>query len=206
VIARRRVSKATFMTPDVSKVALLTSGTRHRRPVESTLSAVVVPVPEAEPRVGVLRAALDPSAALGVPAHVTIMYPFVPPASIDDGVLESLREVLSAAPAFEIAFSRVAWFGEDVVWWAPEPAAPFVALTRAVATRFGLQPYEGAYRDVVPHLTVGHGGPLPRLRAAEAAVLAGPSVHARVRSALVMAGSREPGSWTTVAELPLGGG
>jgi hypothetical protein len=48
--------------------------------VENTLSAVVVPVPEAEPRVGALRTALDPSAALGVPAHVTILYPFVAPA------------------------------------------------------------------------------------------------------------------------------
>jgi 2'-5' RNA ligase len=203
-LGRRRLNRWWDRSPPRTAEAL--DVVRQAGDMEPTLSAVVVPVPEAEPRVGVLRAALDPSAALGVPAHVTVMYPFVPPADIGDGVLAALREVLSAAPAFEIEFSRVAWFGEDVVWWAPEPAAPFVDLTRAVATRFGLQPYGGAYRDVVPHLTIGHGAPLPRLRAAEAAVIAGPPVNARARSALVMTGSRDPGSWTTVAEVPLGGG
>jgi 2'-5' RNA ligase len=174
--------------------------------VESTLSAVVVPVPEAEPRVAALRAALDPSATLGVPAHVTLMFPFLPPARIDDGVLDALRDVLSAAPAFEIEFFEVAWFGEEVVWWAPEPAAPFVALTHAIADRFDLRPYEGEHGDdVVPHLTIGHGAPLPQMRAAEAEVAAAPPVHASVRSALLMVGSREPGSWRSAAELPLGG-
>jgi 2'-5' RNA ligase len=173
--------------------------------VENSLSAVVVPVPEAEPRVGALRAALDPSAALGVPAHVTIMFPFVPPARLDDGVLAALGEVLAAAPPFEIEFSKVAWF-EDVLWWAPEPAAPFVALTHAVASRFDLRPYEGAHGDdVVPHLTIGHGAPIERMRAAEAEVAAGPPVRATVRSARLMIGSRDPGSWTTVAELSLRG-
>jgi 2'-5' RNA ligase len=174
--------------------------------VESTLSAVVVPIPEAEPRVGALRAALDPSAVLGVPAHVTIMFPFVPPARIDDGVLAALGDVFAAAPAFEVGFSKVSWF-EDVVWWSPEPAAPFVALTHAVSSRFGLKPYEGAYGDgVTPHLTIGHGAPIEQLRAAEAEVMAGPPVRAAVRSARLMAGARVPASWTTVAELPLGEG
>jgi 2'-5' RNA ligase len=174
--------------------------------VENTLSAVVVPVPEAEPRVGALRAALDPSAALGVPAHVTIMFPFVPPARIDEGVLAVLGEVFAAAPAFEIEFSKVAWFA-DVVWWAPEPAAPFVALTHAVIARFGLKPYEGAHGDgVTPHLTIGHGAPMERMRAAEAEVAAGPPVRAAVRTARLMTGSRAPASWTTLAELPFGEG
>jgi 2'-5' RNA ligase len=186
-------------------------GVRQGVAVEITSSAIVVAVPDAEPRVGVLRAALDPSAARGVPAHLTIMFQFVPPAHIDDGVLAALGEVLAAAPAFEIEFSGVAWFGEDVVWWAPDPAAPFVALTHAVADRFGLRPYEGAHGDNVgPHLTIGHGAPLDQLRKAadEVAdeVAAGPPVQTTVRSASLMTGSREPGSWTTVAELPLGGG
>jgi 2'-5' RNA ligase len=176
------------------------------RPVENTLSAVVVPVPEAEPRVGALRTALDPSAALGVPAHVTILYPFVAPAAIDDGVLAALAEVFAAAPAFEVGFSKVSWFGEESMWWVPEPAEPFVALTRAVSARFGLLPYEGAHAGITPHLTIGHGAPIERLRAAEAEVAAGPAVCATVRTAVLMTGSRAPASWTTVAELPLGEG
>ncbi|HYH33161.1 MAG TPA: 2'-5' RNA ligase family protein [Pseudonocardia sp.] len=174
--------------------------------MEPSLSALVVPVPEAEPRVGALRAALDPAAALGVPAHVTVMFPFVPPAAINDSVLEALHDVLAAAAPFDVAFSRMAWFDEEVVWWAPEPAAPFVALTTAVSARFGLRPYDGAHGDdPVPHLTVGHNAPLPQLRAAAEEVAAGPPLRTTARTALLMTGTCEPGSWTTVAELPLGG-
>ncbi|MHA6624435.1 2'-5' RNA ligase family protein [Pseudonocardia sichuanensis] len=174
--------------------------------MEPTLSAVVVPVPEAEPRVGALRAALDPSAALGVPAHVTIMFPFLAPSGIDESARAALGVVLAAVPAFDVTFARVAWFDEDVVWWAPEPAGPFVRLTNSVSRRFGLQPYEGAHGDgVTPHLTIAHGAPVPRLRAAATEVADGPPVRATVRSAVLMTGSREPGSWTTVAEFPLGG-
>jgi 2'-5' RNA ligase len=174
--------------------------------VEHNLSAVVVTVPEAEPRVGALRAALDPHAALGVPAHVTIMFPFVPPTAVDDGVLAALREVCAAVPAFEAEFSKTGWF-DDALWWAPEPAEPFVALSRAVSARFGLLPYEGEHGDgITPHLTIGYRAPIERLRAAEAEVLAGPPVRAAVRSAVLLTGSRESASWTTLAELPLGGG
>jgi hypothetical protein len=170
------------------------------------LSAVVVPVPEAEPRVRALRATLDPSAALGVPAHVTIMFPFLAPDRLDDGVRSELGAVFAAAAAFDVAFERVAWFDEDVVWWAPEPADPFVALTHAVSARFGLQPYEGVHGDAVtPHLTIAHGAPLPQLQAAAAEVAAGLPVWTTVRSAVLMTGSWEPASWTIVAELPLGG-
>ena len=45
-----------------------------------TESALVVLVPEADPLVGPFRSFFDPSAALGVPAHVTLLYPFVEPA------------------------------------------------------------------------------------------------------------------------------
>jgi hypothetical protein len=70
--------------------------------------------------------------------------------------------------------------------------------------RFGLQPYGGDHGpDVVPHLTVGHGGPVPRLRAAAAGLERGLPVRTAVRSVRLMAGSRTPGSWTTVAEYSL---
>ena len=173
-------------------------------PVEPALSAVVVAVPEAEPLVGDLRAALDPAATLGVPAHVTIMFPFVPPAALDDAAHATLAELFAAVPAFDARFERVAWFDEDVVWLAPEPSAPFVTMTRTLGERFGLQPYGGEHgTDVVPHLTVGHGGPVPRLRAAAAGLERGLPVRTAVRSVRLMAGSRTPGSWTTVAEYSL---
>lgn len=63
--------------------------------------------------------------------------------------------------------TRVEWFGDSVVWLAPEPDAPFRALTAAVWNRFPeVFPYGGAHSDNVPHLTLGSGGPMERMRQA----------------------------------------
>jgi 2'-5' RNA ligase len=172
--------------------------------VEPELSAVVVPVPEAEPLVAGLRSELDVHAAAGVPAHVTVLFPFVPPTDIDDALVTALREVVGRIPAISLTFSRVAWFDDRVVWLAPEPAAPFVALTHAVQERFGLLPYGGEHgTEVVPHLTVAHDAPPARLREAARELEAGLPVHAEIGAAALMVGSRAPDSWRTVADLPL---
>jgi hypothetical protein len=61
---------------------------------------------------------------------------------------------------------------------------------------------------VIPHLTVGDcpAGGVAELRAAEADILGALPVRARINRAWLMTGSREPGSWHAVAELPLAGG
>jgi len=59
-------------------------------------SAVLVPVPEAEPAVSRHRARLDRAAAWGVPAHVTILYPFAPPLAITAATTAALAA--AAAP------------------------------------------------------------------------------------------------------------
>lgn len=166
------------------------------------LTAVVVTVPEAEPLVGDLRAELDDHAAAGVPAHVTVLYPFLPLPRID---LPALREVVAATPAFTVTFRRVGHFGDDVLWLAPDPAEPFVTLTLAVQDRFGTVPYGGDHGpDPEPHLTVAHHAPPSRMRAAAARLEAGLPFTAEIRAARLLAGSRLPNSWRTVAELPLG--
>ncbi|MEO6082556.1 MAG: 2'-5' RNA ligase family protein, partial [Umezawaea sp.] len=97
--------------------------------VGATETAVIVPVPVADAVVGSYRQALDHSAAWGVPAHVTVVYPFLSPDRITEAVVDDLREVLTRVGSFECAFSQVAWFGQDVVWLGPDPAEPFRALT-----------------------------------------------------------------------------
>ena len=54
-------------------------------------SAIVALISEAENLVEPFRRRYDPSAAAGVPAHVTILYPFKPPHALTDDVIESLR-------------------------------------------------------------------------------------------------------------------
>jgi 2'-5' RNA ligase len=168
-------------------------------------TALIVPVPEAEPVVGPWRATLDRAASWGVPAHITVLYPFLAPGDIDETVLSALRQIAAAVPRFGCALTHVGWFGERVVWLAPRPQEPLRDLTHAVWRRFpGAPPYGGAFDKVVPHLTVGHDAALPRLRRAADAVAARLPVHAAVSSLRLISGSDAPGSWHTVAELPLG--
>lgn len=48
----------------------------------AALTAFALEVPEAEACVGELRARHDPSCALGVQAHITVLYPFMAPSAI----------------------------------------------------------------------------------------------------------------------------
>ena len=170
-----------------------------------TETAVIVAVPEAEPVVGRHRARLDWSAARGVPAHVTVLYPFVPPALVDDDVLARLAAAVRGTGGFTASWREVRWFGEDVAWLAPEPEQRFRALTEAVVAAFPQHPpYEGRFEDVTPHLTVGDQGTLADRRAAAADVRDGLPLTSEVHEVLLMAGSTAPGSWRTLAACPLG--
>ena len=170
-------------------------------------SAILVPVPGPEPVVGQLRAGLDRSASRGIPAHVTVLYPFVPPGQITPAVIQMAAAAVGSVPAFGCRFAGTGWFGEDVLWLAPEPAGPFRALIAAVHAAFPqYPPFSGAFADVIPHLTVGDRpeGGISALRAAEAQVLPMLPVRTRVSRAWLMTGTRAPGSWQRLATFPLG--
>jgi len=170
-----------------------------------TETGLIVPVPEAEPVVGRHRAALDPITAWGIPAHITVLYPFLPPEQIDDEVLGVLRGLFAATPAFEAALTRVAWFGSEVMWLAPHPEERFRGLTRAVFDRFpSAPPYGGAFADVVPHLTVGDRAPLAALEEAAAVIAPHLPIRAAVGTVRLVEGATGEVPWRTVTECPLG--
>ncbi|MFI7545419.1 2'-5' RNA ligase family protein [Actinoplanes sp. NPDC049599] len=172
----------------------------------ATHTALIAVIPAAEAAVGDHRAVLDRAASWGVPAHITLVFPFLPPESVDPAVLAALRGIAAAEPRFDLTLDRVGWFGDTVVWLAPNPARPFITLTEALAARFPqAQPYAGAFDEVVPHLTIGHDHPRTDLAAAAAAVTAHLPIRTTVTSIRLIAGAREPGdSWETVADFPLG--
>jgi hypothetical protein len=175
----------------------------------ATETAVIVPIPAADAVVGPYRQALDHSAVWGVPAHVTVLYPFLPPARIAAAVIDGLKGAVAEAGAFECVFSRVAWFGQEVVWLAPDPAEPFQALTARVWRRFPeCPPYGGAHPDVIPHLTIGstRRAGAPALDRAAAEVAPKLPIAAGVDRVRLIAGNTNPGSWGTVAEFALAAG
>lgn len=119
-------------------------------------SAVLIPVPQADSVVGRWRYEYDPVAAAGVPAHVTLVVPWLPPAEITAADLTELEEELVDFHAFDFSLARVDWFGRRVLWVAPEPAEPFLKLTHRLAARFNTPPWDDEFDEVVPHLTVAH--------------------------------------------------
>ncbi len=169
----------------------------------------MVPVPEAERVVSGHRGRLDRAALWGVPAHVTVLYPFVAPSAITAATIAVLAGAVETISAFDCDFPATAWFGEEVMWLAPQPDGPFRALTRAVSAAFpGYLPYGGRYDDAVPHLTVGDRPPggAAELRAAEADAQRWLPIQARISRVWLMTGNALRGSWHTVAELPLTAG
>ena len=70
-------------------------------------TALLVPVPAAEPAVGQHRARLDEAARDGVPAHITVLYPFLPPAGIDEALLSSLGRMFAGHAAFGFTLDKV---------------------------------------------------------------------------------------------------
>ncbi len=178
---------------------------------DSRQSALLVLVPAAEPAVAAHRADLDASARDGVPAHFTVLYPFLPPALIDKAVLAALTRLFAGVSAFEFTLDRIGWFGDNVVWLGPRDEEPFRVLTGLVFAAFpDCAPYGGAHENVVPHLTIGHLGDVTVLRAAERTVRPHLPIAAQATEVCLMAGPAPgrpgpPGQWRVLSSFPLHG-
>ena len=119
-------------------------------------SALGVAVPEAEPWVKDLRERYDPTAAVGVPAHITVLFPFVPPNLLTDDDLAKATETFQRFRSFEFRLEQIGRFPESL-YLVPEPDEPFISLTDAIVREFPeYPPYGGKFSKIVPHLTVAN--------------------------------------------------
>lgn len=119
-------------------------------------STLFVPVPEAEPWVKDLRERYDPTASVGVPAHITVLFPFISPDLIADSDLARATETFQCFRPFEFRLERGGRFPESL-YLVPEPNEPFISLTEAIAREFPeYPPYGGKFTEIVPHLTVAN--------------------------------------------------
>jgi 2'-5' RNA ligase len=117
-------------------------------------TALLVEVPQAEPLVSSWRLGYDPVAANGVPAHITVLFPFVAPDGIDDAVLRAVADVAASVEPFEFELTAVDEF-PGVVWLRPAPEDRFRDLTARLWAAFpDHPPYEGRHADSQPHVTV----------------------------------------------------
>ncbi len=171
---------------------------REALPVFET--ALVVVVPQADALVVANRQPQHPGATAGLPAHVTVLYPFR--LAIDDEDAALIGELASKIPAFDVTFARSGRFPRGFVYLVPEPAQPFLDLTAALVDAFpDCPPYGGAYDQLVPHLTVADGLDQAAAASLQADLAAALPIVAPVTHLTLLQHER---AWRAVRQWPLG--
>ncbi len=167
--------------------------------IGSVETAVILLVPEAEPLLEDVRAKTG-AATTGMPAHVTLLYPFH--SAPDEGDLAELSFFFAGVDGFPLTFGAVAEFPE-VVYLAPDQVAECQELTNALVRRWpAFPPYGGLFEQVVPHLTVVNT-PDGAVRASARELLEG-SLPLVSRAKEASLWGREPGeAWRCLQTFPL---
>jgi 2'-5' RNA ligase len=161
-----------------------------RKLLEGSATTLIVPVQSAD---GFLH---ESSREPGIPAHITLLYPFLAARTIARDTESALASLLQKVPPFDFALTEVRRF-PGVIYLAPEPAAPFIALTQALVERWpDHQPYGGAYEEITPHLTVAYGETVPSDLAERL------PMTARAEEVWLM--DRSDGRWVCRRRFPLG--
>jgi hypothetical protein len=165
---------------------------------------LLVPVPAAEALLHSLRRKLDPSSALGMPAHITVLYPFAPLASLVSSTADRLGELLERFEPFDFVLADIGWFDERVLYLAPSPHTPFVELTAGLADAFpDFPPYGGAFGETIPHLTVGENARPTSLYRASRRLERLLPIKASAQEVCLMAPDTG-GHWSVRRRFPLG--
>jgi 2'-5' RNA ligase len=148
------------------------------------------------------------SARAGAPAHVTLLFPFVPAARLTASDLDGVAAAVASVPAFEVWLRKARrWDPSDgapegVAWLDPEPAAPFITLTNALGRAFpDYRPYGGMHDTIIPHLTLASDD-RRQLRTVQSAAAAALPFRRHVSAAILIVEGRD-GRWRTRRRFPL---
>lgn len=143
--------------------------------------------------------------AVGVPAHLTLLYPFVGEAGRSVELRTAIAEVVARHPAFDYVLAGPARW-PDTIYAAVEPLEPFVRLQADLAAAFPGFPIYGPdwANEYVPHVTLAEG---PAVN--DPATIADGgwrALPARRRAAAVELIAAPPDDrWRTIWRIPLAG-
>lgn len=172
-------------------------------PDHPTESGLVIPVPSLHDFVAPWRPKVDRVAPVGIPAHITLLYPFIAPVGIA-AEIDHLREFFSHQPQFSYSLTGIGWFGDEVVFIKPSPPAPFISLTTRIQERWGLPPYGDTIAKPQPHLTIGFAGQIELMHEAADTALQTLPIHERATEVWLMQGKSDPPEWSVTHRFHLG--
>jgi 2'-5' RNA ligase len=166
-------------------------------------SAVVLPV-RLPPLLEQLRRRHVPNAKLGVPAHVTLLYPFVPSERLSGADIARLRDRARTLAPFGYRLEQIARWPE-AIYVVPAPEAPFDALAAAMAADWPQYPLYGSAQPFAAHVTLAEPGSDTALEEIELAARMSLPVSRRATAVVVLA-EDAAGHWRIRERLPLGSG
>ena len=170
------------------------------------VSGLIIQVPEAERLRHACTDLLHPDEQQRIAAHITLLFPFLPPQQLDEALLAELQHLFRSYPAFSYKLTHVARFPE-ALYLTPEPAQPFITLIKALMTRYPeCRPYDGKYLELIPHLTVAQAEKPTHLDRIEAKVIqfCKSELPLRLQAREVALVVRQSGLWSQRATFRLG--
>ena len=152
-------------------------------------TAIVVPFPDLDAVVGTHRRALTSDGADGMPAHVTLIYPFADGGALGDRETGQVRAALSAFCQFDVTFARFGRFAArpPVLYLAPQPEGGLLGMIAALERRFPAFPsFGGIHETVIPHLTIAQTDGATAMQAAKDDVARHLPIRTRVTEVALM--------------------
>jgi len=138
---------------------------------------------------------------------VTLLFPFVPAARVDETRRGEARAPFTAIDPFDAELDAIGRF-DGHVWLAPTPRPRFVELVTATYSRFPeFPPYGGGFAEPVPHLTIGAASPDAPVdeiaRVAGVELASALPIRFRADAAWLLV-EQEDGTWVADERFPLG--
>jgi 2'-5' RNA ligase len=169
---------------------------------ETALESAVIVRARLPAALETLRRRGNDNAPRGIPAHVTLLYPFVDPVDLSRAVRSTVAEIAAGQPSFDYRLTGPRLW-PDAVYAAVEPDRQFLRLHHDLVRAFpGYSTYGRPGFDLVPHVTVAEGASV-----GDPAVLAAPAWRALpVRgqaTALEVIASDAAGRWRLIWRTPL---
>ena len=167
-------------------------------PSEDTALIIPVRLPAA---LEALRRRCLPDAVGGLPAHVTLLYPFAKPDALDEAERTRLEGIVSSHAAFLLRLvGRARW--PEVLYASVEPEEPVRALYADLLSAFPEFPSSGGRFEFVPHVSVAVGPAADDPEnARDPAWQSLPAIRSVSRADLIVRG---PTRWVVKWSFPLG--
>ena len=117
-------------------------------------TGLVIPVPAADALLAAVGARYPGTVREGVPAHLSLLYPFVAAAELDDRTISTVSDLLAGQAPMPVQFAEC-YRHDGFVALRPDTIDGLKELMSKTYLQWpDVVPYEGAYQDVEPHLTV----------------------------------------------------